>query len=464
MRFKKLIAGVLAVALPVLSVTGCGNGQSGKDDGKVKISVGNWPLETDKARYERNETFLKEFNKKYPDITVEKNTWAYDTKSFMLKASANQLPTLYYSMFTEADKIHDGGYYSDITDAMEKYGFSESINPSLLELLTDDNGRIFAIPTEAYAQGLYINKKLFREAGLVNEDGSIKIPDTYQEMAEFAQIIKEKTGKAGFSIPTVNNGGGWNFLNIAWAFGVEFETQTADGKWKAAFDSNEFKNALKYVYDLKWKYNALPDNSVVDIAERNKLFGTYQAGMIFMNPPASALVTSYGMNKDDIMVARMPKGEYGRFSQMGGNFCVVAPNASPEQIDACFKWLETVGVTPKVTDESVEALRAQTELKIQRNEIVLDRSAFSFWINPEREKAEQQVYSEYTNVDPADYDDYFSFKDVIIQPEPSAACQELYAALDKVIQEVITNKNVDIDAVTKTAVKDFQKNVLDRLD
>lgn len=41
--------------------------------------------------------------------------------------------------------------------------------------------------------GLYINKPLFTKAGLVNEDGSVKVPQTYEELAEFAGIIKEKT-------------------------------------------------------------------------------------------------------------------------------------------------------------------------------------------------------------------------------------------------------------------------------
>lgn len=64
---------------------------------------------------------------------------------------------------------------------------TKAINPKLIETVTDDNGRIRAIPYNAYVQGFTYNKGLFRQAGLVNEDGSVKFPNTYEELAEAAK-------------------------------------------------------------------------------------------------------------------------------------------------------------------------------------------------------------------------------------------------------------------------------------
>ncbi len=35
---------------------------------------------------------------------------------------------------------------------------------------------------------------------------------------ETAKVIREKTGKAGYALPTINNQGGWHFMNIAWSW------------------------------------------------------------------------------------------------------------------------------------------------------------------------------------------------------------------------------------------------------
>ena len=48
-------------------------------------------------------------------------------------------------------------------------------------------------------------------------------------------------------------------------------------------------------------------------------------------------------------------------------------------------------------------------------------------------------------------------------PEPEAGCQELYAELDKVVQEIYANKDVDIAAMVSGASHDWQVNCLDNL-
>lgn len=462
MKFQKGLAlGLAAVSLTAV-VSGC-NPKPGQGDGKINLQVGLWPDETRPEALEKQNKFRDAFMAKNENINIIPDTFKYDTKTFTMKASANQLPNMYKPWFTEIKQIIKAGYAADITDAMAKHGFIEALNPDLLNLVKDENGKIFGVPTDAYAQGLYIDKKLFEEAGLINADGSVKTPNTYQELAEYAKTIKEKTGKAGFILPTTNNCGGWHFLNIAWSFGVDFMKQREDGTWEATFDTQEARDALQYVKDLKWKYKALMDESVLNQDDIYKYFGTYQAAMMFADPPCSSLAQKYAMNIDDIFVTRMPEGPKGRYSQMGGNLWMFSVNSTPEEIDAGLSWLEFTGFSPKVTDEQLNNSRLTFEETISSGGIVLDQKAFDVWVDPVTLEKTRAVQKEYSNVKHENYTQYYAFEGVTINPEPPQCAQQLYAILDGCIQEVLTNQNADVAQLIATANKDLQVNHLDKL-
>lgn len=444
MKLQKSISIALSLALSAALLTGCGP-KNTEEDGRIKVSVGCWPDETQKSSLEKREKMRADFMEKNPDINIVPDTYNYETKTFTMKAAAGQLPNLIRPWYTEINMLIEQGYVADITDQLKKAGYIDAINPELLEMVSDDKGRVYAIPANAYAQGLYINKKLFKEAGLVDENGKVKVPNTYDEVAEYSKIIAEKTGKAGLLLPTTNNCGGWHFLNIAWGYGVEFAKQEDDGKWKACFDTKEAVEALQYVKDLKWKYNGMGEQSVINQDDLYKYFGTYQAAMMFADPPCSKLVTQYGMNKDDIFVARMPEGPKGRFSQMGGNLWVFSAQSTPEQIEAGIKWLGHTGLTPFTNDETLGNYRQSLEDSVERNEIVLPKTALGVWSDEKRSQEYNQIRKEYANVAYEDYEMYFGFEDVIIRPEPSACAQQLYSILDGCIQEVITNKDADVE-------------------
>lgn len=458
---KRIIAAVAAAALVLPVMSGCGK-KDITEEGKTVITVGYWPTKDD-ATYNSQEKIRKDFMEKYPDIVVKTDTYGYSVDSFPAKAAAGQLPTVFKTWFTEIDKIVSAGNCADITEAMEENGYISEMNPDLLKLVTKNNGRVYGLPTDAYAQGLYINKKMFKEAGLVEADGSIKVPDSYDDVLALSKTVKEKTGYSGFAIPNSGNTGGWHLINIAWSNGVEFCEQTDDGKWKATFDTPEFKQTLQWLYDLKWKYDSFPLDADLTRDNLTKLFATDQVAMMIADPPNDALTKYFGMNKDDIMVVKMPKGTKDRCAQMGGNLYMIRPDATPEQINACFKWFEFIGASPKLTDDSIANMKANFKDTIENNGIVLDRNAFDLWVSKDRTDKEIEIRKEFTNVNHKDYEDYYGFEGVKIRPEVPVCCQELYAVLDKCIQEIQTNKDVDLDALIKKSVGDWQSNHLDNI-
>ena len=453
----KRIAALAMSACLLFCAGGCGKKEA-VSDGTVKISIGNWPSKTDEANYERHMKWKEQMKEKYPNIDITPDIGAVDIQTFLTKASSGQLPTLYITYFTEASKIINEGYSLDITKFIDKYGYKDAVKKNIMDMVTSD-GKIYGLPANSYAMGLMINMNLFKKAGLVNEDGTPKIPETFEELADYSKIIREKTGKAGFILPTTNNCGGWHFMNIAWSYGVEFMKEE-NGKYKATFDNEKAVEALQYVKDLKWKYNALPENTFIDQKEKNKLFATDEGAMFLSSPPVDSLVTDYAMDKDSVASATIPAGPKAKVSLMGGGINMVEANATDEQADACFKWLEIIGKAPVVTEDT---LKSEEESFKMRNEkgLIVGPEGYGIWDNRLNEDKLTALREKYTNVNMKLFEDYLKFDGVTIKPEEPVNCQELYNILDGIIQEVLNNKNADVKALVAKANSDFQKNYLD---
>ena len=262
MKAKKILAVILAAAM-LLGVSGCGKAGGtagvGKNisseakqaikDGKTVIVLSQWPAK-DSPDYEKSEEKRAKFMEQNPDIFIEPSQFKFDFKTFTAVAASGELPTMYDTYFTQVKSIIDNGFATDITENLKKIGFYDKISEKLLPYTTDNNGNVYALTYKAYYQGLHINKNIFKEAGLVDENGNVLVPSSYEDVYEFSKTIKEKTGKAGFAFPTAENVGGWHFVNLAWAYGVEFLKKDGD-KYIAAFDTQECYDAFEWIRKMK---------------------------------------------------------------------------------------------------------------------------------------------------------------------------------------------------------------------
>ncbi len=465
---KKLLA-TLLVGVMAVSAVGCANNGGGEGsgtkgaEGKIAFSVGSWPSTSEKAakRRAQYDDMEKRFEEANPDYDVVGDTWSFSLDTFLAKAAAGNLPDLYDTYFTEGARVIKAGYCKDITKFVEKYGYKDMINSSLNHLITSD-GKYYMLPDSAYHMGLYLHKGLFEQAGLVNEDGSVKVPQTYEELAESAKIIKDKTGQYGIVICTANNTGGWNFLNIAWSFGTEFMKQDENGKWIATFDSPECAAALQYIKDLRWKYDVIPHESFATGAEQQKYFGSNQVAMFIGTPPQDELITIYGMKHDDIVIANLPAGPGGRYSQIGGVLSVLNSKVNDAQADGIFKWLEHANRSYNLSDDSKVSMENNYKLRNEAGKLV-GVYQFSPWSDKaEKTSYEKSIIDKYANVPAANVKEFNNPPaELQLKPEEPVACQELYAVLDGCIQKVITDENADPAALLKEAAANFQKDQLD---
>ncbi len=326
------------------TLAGCGADKSDKNDkneqGQTVITIGNWPTKegVDMDNMRENETRFEAAN---PDVAVEPDSWVFDRKTFYAKAAGGQLPTVYLAGFTEMPEIIASGYSADLTEALKKYELLDKINPTILKTMTNEKGQVLAYPNSVSVMGLMVNIDLFEQAGLMEEDGTPKQPKDWFEVLEFAKLIKEKTGKPGFVMPTSGNSGGWLFTCLAWSFGADFMEKDAEGKWKATFNTPETAEALQFVKDMKWEHDVLPANSLVDATEWKKVFGTGGAGITFgAGDYPSRDLSSYGMPANSVGMIAMPAGPKTHVSLLAGEVKGVSANATEDQIDAAVRWLK----------------------------------------------------------------------------------------------------------------------------
>ena len=250
-------------------------------------------------------------------------------------------------------------------------------------------------------------------------------------------------------------------MNLAWSNGVEFMEQDEEGKWVTKFNSPEMVDSLRYISDLKWKYNALQDNGLLDQQEMRKLFGTGQAAMYLSAPPENFMIKTYNFDKNNMVAGRVPEGTIGRIAQLGGGVQVIPATSTPEQIEAVFKWWEFEGYAPRNSEEQLSALDAATKSATEQGQIVTGRSLVNVYVGKEYIEKREEILKKYINVDIRNFVEYLDSNDVVIRPEEPVCCQQLYEVLDAGIQRVISDKNVDIAATVAEMSEKFQKNYLD---
>lgn len=475
---KKGIAIALSLAMVALALTGCAQQTSPPSQAapassaepaqsaapeKFSISLGIWPEPSLTDDIKMHEGFVKTFNETHPNVTVVPAYYKYATDTFVSLAESGKLPTVFETWYTEPQKLINQDFVADITDALKDCGWPiESINPSVKDLLSKD-GRVYGVPRDGYALGLMLNVELFKEAGLVNADGTPKYPKTWDELAVTAQTIKQKTGQAGFCLLGKDNAGGWHFTNIAWGFGATFVTQGSDGKFTANVNSPEAVQAMQYVKDLKWKYDCLTDDPTnEDWASGFTAIGTGTAAMyIGANDAVNQPTQVNGLPVGDLALVPVPAGPKGQYSLSGGTPYMFAKNATKEQIEAALDYIEVMGKSPKVTDATLAGIRADYENKKKAGCPVIPR--FPAWTNQDLIDAENKIVSELSNVDMKLYNDYYTAINTPgnLRLEEPGDAQDLYAELTKVIQAVVTDKNADVQKLMDTAQTNFQ-SILDQ--
>ncbi|MCY7337622.1 MAG: sugar ABC transporter substrate-binding protein, partial [Chamaesiphon sp.] len=152
-------------------------------------------------------------------------------------------------------------------------GESKEYLPSIWQAGTLD-GKAFSFPWYLTSNITIYNQELFAKAGIV------KPPTTYQELAQTAKQIKEKTGKYAFFTTFVPED-----TNDVLESLVQMGVQLVDKQGKAGFNTPAGKAAFQYWVDL-YKQGLLPKESLTQGHQQGiQLYQSGETAMLFAGAP-----------------------------------------------------------------------------------------------------------------------------------------------------------------------------------
>lgn len=445
------VGAVAALALVLSACGGSGDDTAAEPDGDVTITVGDLPTAANESGRTTFLNRVEEFEKANPGITVDPVETVWDAQTFQANVAGGTLPDVLKVPFTEIQSLIGRGQVADITDAMAEVGVADTINPQTVAVARDADGRDFGVPVAPYAIGLFYNRDLFTQAGL-DPDAP---PQTWDEVRAAAKAIADATGKAGYAQMTTDNTGGWMLAAQTYSMGGSLEDEKGG---KVTFDDEPTRQALEYLQQMRWDDASMGSTVLYDMTSIAEAFAAGDVGMFLSVPSASyaAAVNNYGMARESIGVASVPEGPGSDGSVLaGGSVAVVNPTASEAEKEAAVRWVDFYELR-QYSDQDVAVSAAQAS-RADGGNVGIPR------IPPVR----PELYQEYLgwiadeiNVPQeylADYAD--GLDDLTLRTEPVSAAQEVYALLDTVVQQVLTEQGADIDALLATAADTAQTRI-----
>jgi multiple sugar transport system substrate-binding protein len=423
---KKRILCFLAV-IAVLAAAGCSKKKEAADD-KSPVVLNLWTHE-DPNRQKMEEQFAKEYMAEHPNITINYSVYPSTKIQDLIPTAyaAKNAPSIWNLELQKAYPIFMQGLCAPIPP--EALGFKsekeleETYLPGMLGPVTDRDGKwfgkkgkIYGLPLEMVNYCMYVNKKIFRDAGL---DPDKDLPASWEDVMALSEKIAKRNGdiitRRGFDFR-------YGDYLISWVPMVEQlggKLISDDGK-EAIIGENAWVKALTFMQE--WGPNGKNLGSPTMTAARRQfdndkneiamhLSGIYQeARMRSANPDF--------YNSDDWMVVPYPVFKGGSHISNTYYFQYYMVNSQIPANEQTEAWkfvyymlshgndyLETVALT-QPTKEVMEGdiFNSMPFSAVFRDDLqyahVVYHSAFSWRINELIQEAIANVMT--TNVSPAD--------------------------------------------------------------
>jgi multiple sugar transport system substrate-binding protein len=444
-RRRRLAVAVLAVStLALTAACSAGDGQGGTtgDDAQVTITVMGKPAATNTAAVALFEQQVADFEAANPGVTIEASDVPWDAKSFAPRLAGGSAPTLLRVPLTEPPSLIERGQVADLSDVVSDVESFDQLNPRVMEFLEQD-GAVYGIPEKSYAFGMVYNRDLFEQAGL-DPDAP---PATWEEVREDAAQIAERTGKTGFGEITTNNSGGWHLTAYSYTYGGQIIEQGADGTWTAAFNDDATRTVIDQWKAMRWEDDSLGDNV---LGKQEDVIAEFTAGNVgmFVSAPPDVYPTfvAAGGKPEDFGAGPMPQGGADA-TLSGATVLMVNATATQPEKEAAVKWMEFRALRP---NEDLEVAKETAEAS------AADGLPVGVPVLPifddETYAAYREAIAEHVNVPEENFATYVdSLSRFEYTAEPPVASQEIYAALDPLVQAVLTDPDADTDALLADA-------------
>ncbi|MGH3599732.1 MAG: ABC transporter substrate-binding protein [Pseudonocardiaceae bacterium] len=339
-----LCAGSLAALGGVASACKAAPTASG---GNSAGGLSSWDWWVTQAPWIKNEIAL--FEKANPKVTVNRTvnaTGAYD-KLFNLAERSHSAPDVFQIIGTTVplnEQVQKGWLLP-----IDKYADSSWIRQFPADTFVEGSnvfgGKIYSAPLTQPSAGyqLFLNNKVFKDAGLTNGDGSIQIPRTWDDVTHAAETITKKGNGSVYGLGFGNS----TFAILPWwvdmfvraagspggSIGQDFRT----GRYAFGTDRN-YTDLLGLIMD--WKHNgyfypnslSISDEIARAYFERGR-FGMTVGGVWNQSEWTTHKFTDYTV-ASLIGPEPQPKGYF--YSTPGGNWMGI--NGDTKDPEAAWKW------------------------------------------------------------------------------------------------------------------------------
>jgi ABC-type glycerol-3-phosphate transport system substrate-binding protein len=248
---------------------------------------------------------INEFEAKYPWITAKSEEYNWTAPTFTAALAGGTLPDVFTIPFTDGKGLIAQHQIVNINDRIQALPYVAKFNKNVLVNGQDADGKIWAVPIQAYGMSLTYNRTLFKAAGLDPD----KPPTTWDEVRTDAKAIATKTGMAGYAEMATQNTGGWQLTTATYALGGRMETVDANGKVTATLNNAATKQALANLKTLRWDDNSMGSTFDYAWGSINQAFAAGQIGIFTGGSDLyTAMVQSNNLNPADYASTRPPRG------------------------------------------------------------------------------------------------------------------------------------------------------------
>jgi ABC-type glycerol-3-phosphate transport system substrate-binding protein len=441
------VAVVVAAAGLVLTAAACSssstssNGASG--GGPVTISIDCAPAAAQNPVLHKEWTEdVALFEKANPSITVN-SVYNYPCEvpaTFTAMLRSGSEPNIFYTYFTDLPQVLLAGQAADLTPYVNSTTVPtlDDIVPSSMKAVTAGQ-TIYGLPTSNYTQGLIYNRALFQQAGLNPNDP----PTTWTQVeADASAIAKLGNGIEGWGDYSAGNNGGWHFSSYIDALGGSMVNNSTSPP-TANFDNANAEAVLQALHTLRFTDNAMSKTQGLAWGTLQQQFAAGKLGMYIGAPDDvyNVIVPTDKGNLSDIGMGALPSltgTPAGSLS--GGNDYVFAKKDTPAQIEAGIKFIDFESLTPG-TGQFNFARQKADGFPVGFPEPELFQGATGQKINALR--------TQYATINTSYYAPFVNAAEDG-DGEPTDA-QAVYKTLDPVMLAVLTEQNVNIPNLLKTA-------------
>lgn len=426
-----------ATALTITGLAACDAEGDSAADGKTHITVNCWPQPSAKIDHQRFDEDVRTFEKQNPDIDVTAHDAfpCQDPKTFDAKLVSGQMEDVFYTYFTDTERVVSINQAADITEYVKDLEAYKDIAQPLRDAYTVD-GKIYGIPRTNYSMGLLYSKPLFTKAGLDPN----KPPATWEEVRAAAKKIAALgDGTVGFAEYSAQNQGGWHFTASIYSQGGAVVSE--DGK-KATVDTPEGKAVLQNLKDMRWRDDSMGAKQLLIINDTLQMMGSGKLGMYLAAPdnvPRIVKEAAWASTR----TSPSPRCPAARAPSWAATATCSTRRPPRSRSRPGLAWLEWTFLTPGQGYMNNYARAAEDESPVGLPEPRLFTGA--------TDAKDQELKKASANVPVANYQAFIDGgQQLDMKLEPKHG-QQIYAVLDGAVSAVLTKKDADIDALLKDA-------------